>query len=178
MLSQRPAPGQKLSACFKKEEGRPLELDAEVVVKQLFLSVDPYMRGRLYDKPSYAPPHPLGATMLGETIGQVIASKSSAVPIGSLVRAQGGWQTHASFKASDVELLETLPGSTPPYVHMSLLGMPAVVRTLKISPSFSFLNIQRLLGLCFEACCFSKKRTWCWLRPLVVPSAMWRVRLS
>jgi NADPH-dependent curcumin reductase CurA len=68
--------------------------DGEVVVAHRFLSLDPYMRGRMSDGKSYAAPQPLDAVMIGGTVGEVIASRAAGFPVGAAVVGMGGWQSH------------------------------------------------------------------------------------
>jgi NADPH-dependent curcumin reductase CurA len=59
--------------------------DGEVVVRNLFLSVDPYMRGRMRDAPSYAPPYAVGEAMTGGAVGEVVASNVDSLNVGDTV---------------------------------------------------------------------------------------------
>src|SRR4051794_19314956 len=67
----------------------------EVLVRNTFLSVDPYMRGRMNDVKSYVPPFALGEVMDGGAVGEVVASGSEALEVGDTVLHQAGWRTHA-----------------------------------------------------------------------------------
>jgi NADPH-dependent curcumin reductase CurA len=96
----------------------------EVRVRTLWLSLDPYMRGRMNDGPSYAAPVALGAVMTGEVVGRVEASRSPAVPEGTLVRAHAGWQTHAVLPADAVTPIR--PEGVPPQAYLGVLGMPGL----------------------------------------------------
>jgi NADPH-dependent curcumin reductase CurA len=94
----------------------------EVTTRTIWLSIDPYMRGRLSDRPSYAPPVQIGEVMTGESIGEVIASSDSAFAPGDVVRGSRGWQTHSVSKA---EALTQLDRHGPPLsTHLGVLGMP------------------------------------------------------
>jgi NADPH-dependent curcumin reductase CurA len=64
----------------------------QVLVRNLFMSVDPYMRGRMNDVPSYAPPWPVNQPMAGRAVGEVIASKLTERPVASLVLHEAGWR--------------------------------------------------------------------------------------
>jgi len=96
----------------------------EVRVKTLWLSLDPYMRGRMNDGPSYARPVGLGEVMTGEVVGRVEASRVDGVAEGTLVRAPSGWQTHAIHSAGAVTPLPEL--GVPPQTHLGVLGMPGL----------------------------------------------------
>src|SRR5215218_6517574 len=79
----------------------------EVQVKNLFMSVDPYMRGRMYDRPSYVPPFQIGEALQGGCIGEVIASNSPDVPVGALVQSMLGWREAYNAPANAVQKVET-----------------------------------------------------------------------
>jgi NADPH-dependent curcumin reductase CurA len=96
----------------------------EVRVKTLWLSLDPYMRGRMNDGPSYARPVALGEVMTGEVIGRIEASRADGLEPGTLVRAPSGWQTHALHAADAVTPLADL--GVPPQAHLGVLGMPGL----------------------------------------------------
>jgi NADPH-dependent curcumin reductase CurA len=94
----------------------------EVVTRTIWLSVDPYMRGRLSDRPSYAPPVQIGEVMTGETLGEVIASADPRFVVGDIVRGSRGWQSHSVSKA---DTLTKLDKKGPPLsTHLGVLGMP------------------------------------------------------
>ncbi len=94
----------------------------EVVTRTLFLSIDPYMRGRLSEAKSYAAPVAIGEVMTGETVGEVIASGDPGFAVGDLVQGSRGWQTHTLSRARS---LVKLPDSGPPIsTYLGVLGMP------------------------------------------------------
>jgi len=99
--------------------------DGQVLVRMLVMSVDPYMRGRMRDAPSYSPPWELGQTMKGGAVGRVVASRSPDVPEGSLVLTDAGWRDHAALPARAVRVLPDLP-DIPPSYHLGVLGMPGL----------------------------------------------------
>ena len=80
----------------------PLE-DGQVLVLNQWLSLDPYVRGRMSDRKSYAPCMALGDVLMGEGIGTIINSKSEQLKIGDTVIGMLGWQTHAHMNASSVK---------------------------------------------------------------------------
>lgn len=102
----------------------PLE-DGEVRVANEFLSVDPYMRGRMNDMKSYIPPFELGKTMLGGAVGRVIESRSPDLAEGDVVEHMYGWRDVAQAKASHFSKREELPG-LPTSVYLGALGVPAL----------------------------------------------------
>lgn len=122
VMARRPD-GMPVAEDFREET---VELDplaaGEAQVKVLYLSLDPYMRGRMSDAPSYVPPMQVGDVMVGEVVGEVEADESGRFRPGQIVRGHGGWQSR--FKApaetlSPVEL-EGVPISTA----LGVLGMP------------------------------------------------------
>lgn len=98
--------------------------EGQVRIRIVYLSLDPYMRGRMNAGPSYAPPVEVGAVMVGETVGVVEASRAPEVPPGSVVAAPGGWQTYAVVDAARVRRLD--PDAAPPSTALGVLGMPGL----------------------------------------------------
>lgn len=97
-------------------------VDGEVRVENAFLSVDPYMRGRMNDVKSYTPPYALGETMTGGAIGRVTASADPAVPVGSVVLHQLGWRDVAQAESSQFRVVDEIPGA-PLSLRLGVLGM-------------------------------------------------------
>lgn len=96
----------------------------EYVAETLYLSIDPYMRGRMNDAKSYAAPVPIGGVMEGGTVGRVIASKSDRVPVGAYVLGSGGWATHWKASGDTATLVDAEAAPLSSYVGM--LGMPGM----------------------------------------------------
>ncbi|GLZ79698.1 NADP-dependent oxidoreductase [Actinorhabdospora filicis] len=80
----------------------PAPAEGEVLVRNTWMSVDPYMRGRMDDAPSYIPPFALDAPLEGSAVGEVIASRAEGVPVGTLVSHFAGWREHALLPATAV----------------------------------------------------------------------------
>jgi len=99
----------------------PLE-PGQVRVVNDFVSVDPYMRGRMNDVRSYTPPYALGETMTGGAIGRVVESTDEAIPVGSVVLHQHGWRDVVQENASGFRIVPEIPG-VPLSVHLGILGM-------------------------------------------------------
>ncbi|SDT04060.1 NADP-dependent oxidoreductase [Microlunatus soli] len=95
----------------------------EVAVHNLAMSVDPYMRGRMNDTPSYAPPWELDQAALGAAVGEVTASGSDRVGVGSLVLHGLGWREDAVLAADQVVLLPRREDVAPSR-YLGALGMP------------------------------------------------------
>jgi hypothetical protein len=96
----------------------------EVQVKNLWMTVDPYMRGRMNDVKSYAPPFQLGEVMTGGAVGQVTASNDPAFKEGDLVQSQFGWREGFTAPASTVQKLD--PRGLPPQAFLGVAGMPGL----------------------------------------------------
>jgi len=121
-LASRPD-GEPTEANFRLETVTLPELgEDQVAVKNLFLSLDPYMRGRMDDAKSYAKPVEVGATMEGGTVGRVIASTSSRFAEGDMVVGQFGWASHGVLPAREVRKAAT--DFAPPSASLGVLGMP------------------------------------------------------
>lgn len=96
--------------------------DGEVFCQVLWLSLDPYMRGRMDDVKSYAAPVALGDVMEGGTVARVIESKSTRFAVGDIVEGRLGWQTHGVAKDNEIRKLD--PSLAPPQTALGVLGMP------------------------------------------------------
>ena len=108
---------------------RPLpELqDAQVLVRHHYLSLDPYMRGRMNDAKSYAAPQPLNEVMVGGTAGEVVASRSAAFAPGDKVVGMGGWQEYSVVADAQRGVLRKVDTSRIPLAaYLGVVGMPGV----------------------------------------------------
>jgi NADPH-dependent curcumin reductase CurA len=123
VLRRRPAGEPKPDDFEMIETPIPAPGPGEVVTRTLWLSLDPYMRGRLSDRKSYAPSVEIGGVIEGETVGEVVASQDPRVPLGELVVGARGWQTHAVSKGDTLAIVgRDAPAST----YLGVLGMPGV----------------------------------------------------
>jgi hypothetical protein len=122
VLASRPR-GAPTPADFRLETGPvPQPQDGQVLLRTLYLSLDPYMRGRMSDAPSYAPPVEIGAPMVGGTVSRVETSRHGGFKAGDLVLGAAGWQDYA---LSDGTGLTKLDADMPrPSLALGLLGMP------------------------------------------------------
>ncbi len=94
-----------------------------VLLRNRYLSLDPYMRGRMDEGPSYAAPVAVGAVMEGQTVAEVLQSNAEGVAAGELVLAPGGWQTHAVLPATALgRRLD--PAGLPLSTALGVYGMP------------------------------------------------------
>ena len=98
--------------------------DNEFLVQAIYLSVDPYMRGRMNDVPSYAEPVGLGDVMVGESVGRVTRSNHSRFPEGTMVAGMFGWQEYAVSDGQAVRKLD--PQCAPVSTALHVLGMPGM----------------------------------------------------
>jgi NADPH-dependent curcumin reductase CurA len=122
VLASRPN-GAPMPRDFRLEETPvPSPEDGQILLRTLYLSLDPYMRGRMSDAPSYAPPLELGETMVGGTVNRVVASRNPRFREGDLILGGAGWQDYA---LSDGNGLMPLGKMEQPSQALGILGMPA-----------------------------------------------------
>ena len=101
--------------------------DGQVLVRHHFLSLDPYMRGRMNDSRSYAQPQPLDEVMIGGTAVEVIASRNPHFAVGDAVVGMGGWQEHALVDATQRGVLQKVDTRQVPLsAYLGAVGMPGV----------------------------------------------------
>jgi len=127
LLDNRPE-GEAVASNFKlvTSETRALQ-DNEVLVRHHYLSLDPYMRGRMNDSKSYAQPQPLGQVMQGGTVGEIIESKNPKYAVGDKVVGFGGWQEYSVVDASQPGALRKVDTTHVPLSHyLGAVGMPGV----------------------------------------------------
>jgi len=121
-LASRPI-GAPVPENFRLETGAvPTPGDGEVLVRVHYMSLDPYMRGRMDDAKSYAAPVPIGGTMEAGGVGEVIASNSPAFKPGDFAFGMFGWVTHGCLPAGELRKLD--PGHGPITAALGVLGMP------------------------------------------------------
>jgi NADPH-dependent curcumin reductase CurA len=122
ILKSRPV-GAPTPENFRLEESAaPVPADGQVLLRTLYLSLDPYMRGRMSDAPSYAPPVEVGAEMLGGTVSRVESSLHPDYQAGDLVLGFSGWQDYALSDGTGLTKLD--PGMPQPSLALGALGMP------------------------------------------------------
>ena len=126
-LVSRPA-GEAIADNFKLIEAQVPELqDGQVLVRNHFMSLDPYMRGRMNDAKSYAVPQPLNVVMQGGTVGEVVASKNAAYAVGDKVVGFGGWQQFSIADAGTPGVLRKVDTTHIALsAYLGVVGMPGV----------------------------------------------------
>ena len=95
--------------------------DQQVLVRNLFMSVDPYMRGRMNDRKSYVPPFEIGKVLEGGAVGEVIESRAKEFKVGDAVVSNFGWREY--FIASPKDLHPVSRAVQPLSVYLGALGM-------------------------------------------------------
>jgi len=98
--------------------------DGEVRVRNHYLSLDPYMRGRMSDAKSYAPPQPLNEVMIGGTAGEVVESRNPRFAVGDFVVGTLGWQEFGTSDGAGLMKVET--SRVPLSAYLGVVGMPGV----------------------------------------------------
>jgi NADPH-dependent curcumin reductase CurA len=98
--------------------------DGEVVIRNLFMSVDPYMRGRMNEGPSYVPPFEIGKPLEGGAVGQVVQSRADGFHEGDVVLSNLGWREYFVAKPQDLRPLN--PKAQPLSIYLGTLGMPGL----------------------------------------------------
>jgi NADPH-dependent curcumin reductase len=124
LLRRRPV-GEPSAADFEIA-GVPLPSvpDGGVLRRTIYLSLDPYMRGRMSDAPSYAPSVALGQPMVGGTVSQVVESRNPAFAVGDFVVGFDGWQEYGASNGRELRKLD--PGRAPISTALGVLGMPGL----------------------------------------------------
>jgi NADPH-dependent curcumin reductase len=127
ILDNRPQ-GEATASNFKLVTTEtPALQEGQVLVRQHFLSLDPYMRGRMNDAKSYAAPQPLGQVMQGGSVGEVVESRSPKFQPGDKVVGMGGWQEYAVLNAEQPGALRKVDTTHVPLSHyLGAVGMPGV----------------------------------------------------
>jgi len=132
-LAARPVGMPKESDFSLVESPVPSPADGQVLVKTAFLSVDPYMRGRITGVRTYADPVNIGDVMEGGTVGQVVESKHPGFAPGDFVHSNWGWQEYAAVNGQALRKLD--PKLAPVSTALGVLGMPGM------TAYFGFLEI-------------------------------------
>ena len=127
LLDNRPQ-GEATASNFRLVSVQTPELsEGQVLVRHHYLSLDPYMRGRMNDGKSYARPQPLGEVMMGGTVGEVLLSRHPRFQPGDAVVGMGGWQEYSVVDADQPGLLRKVDTTHVPLsYYLGAVGMPGV----------------------------------------------------
>jgi len=145
LLAARPT-GEPKESDFRIEDmAVPAVGPGQMLLRTLWLSLDPYMRGRMSDAPSYAKPVEIGGVMEGRTVSEVVSSSRDGFAPGDIVLSPHGWQTHAVSDGKGLRKIDPklapistalgvlgMPGMTA-YTGLSEIGRPQVGETLVVS---------------------------------------------
>ncbi len=127
LLVSRPKGEPTVDNFSLEEEPLPDLRAGQVLVRHHYLSVDPYMRGRMSEEKSYAAPQPLGQVMIGGTVGEVVDSQSARFKVGDKVLGMGGWQEYAVVDAEQRGVLSKVDADRVPLTaYLGPVGMPGV----------------------------------------------------
>ena len=107
----------------------------QVLVRNTWLSVDPYMRGRMNDVKSYVPPFQIGAPLQGAAVGEVVASNADQVPVGATVLHALGWREYAILDAAAVRVVDTTIAPAKAYLGaLGMVGQTAYAGLKRVAP--------------------------------------------
>jgi NADPH-dependent curcumin reductase CurA len=124
VLASRPVGTPTLDNFRLEELPIPQSGPGQMLLRTLWLSLDPYMRGRMSDAPSYAKPVDVGGVMEGGTVSEVVSSNVSRFAKGELVASRAGWQTHSLSDGSGLQKVD--PARAPISAALGVLGMPGM----------------------------------------------------
>jgi NADPH-dependent curcumin reductase CurA len=123
-LKSRPEGAPGLDNFELVERPVPEPGEGEVLMRTLYLSLDPYMRGRMSAAKSYAKPAAVGEPMVGGTVGEIVASRNPKFSVGDIVLGYGGWQEYALSSGTALRKLD--PAAAPVSTALGVLGMPGM----------------------------------------------------
>ncbi|MBV9959425.1 MAG: NADP-dependent oxidoreductase [Acidobacteria bacterium] len=129
LLASRPA-GMPTADNFKfVETEMPQPSEGEVLIRTLYLSVDPYMRGRMNDRKSYVPPFALNEVITGGVVGEVVESRAENFQAGDIVTGMLGWQLYSVARADEAgmgAIMKVDPRLAPVTTALGVLGIPGL----------------------------------------------------
>jgi NADPH-dependent curcumin reductase len=124
LLAKRPV-GEPADDCFRLvEEEVPALGSGQILIKVMWLSLDPYMRGRMNDVKSYAKPLEIGDVITGESAGKVVKSESGKFVVGDYVTAHMGWQSMIVADENEPRLMKVDLRNGTLSAHLGVVGMP------------------------------------------------------
>ena len=133
VLAERPAAYPEPKHFRLEEVPIPQPNEGEALVETVWLSLDPYMRGRMREGPSYATPVQIGGVMTGGVVGRVVESRTPDIAAGDIVDGSLGWQEYAVARPSSLRKVD--PGLAPISTAVGVLGMPGM------TAYFGFLDV-------------------------------------
>ena len=133
VLAERPAAYPEPKHFRLEEVPIPQASEGEALVETIWLSLDPYMRGRMREGPSYATPVQIGGVMTGGVVGRVVESRTPDIAVGDIVDGSLGWQEYAVARPSSLRKVD--PGLAPISTAVGVLGMPGM------TAYFGFLDV-------------------------------------
>ena len=133
VLAERPAAYPEPEHFRLEEAPIPQPEEGEALVETIWLSLDPYMRGRMREGPSYATPVQIGEVMTGGVVGRVVESRTPEISVGDIVDGSLGWQEYAVARPSALRKVD--PDLAPISTAVGVLGMPGM------TAYFGFLDV-------------------------------------
>jgi NADPH-dependent curcumin reductase len=124
LLKSRPEGAPGLDNFELTESPTPEPGEGEVLMRNVYLSLDPYMRGRMSAAKSYAKPAAIGQPMVGGTVGEIVRSRHPQYAAGDIVLGYGGWQDYALSNGAGLRKLD--PAAAPVSTALGVLGMPGM----------------------------------------------------
>jgi hypothetical protein len=124
LLKSRPEGAPSLDNFELAEAPIPEPGEGEVLMRILYLSLDPYMRGRMSAAKSYAAPAAVGRPMVGGTVAEIVKSRNPSYAVGDIVLGYGGWQEYALSNGAGLRKLD--PAAAPVSTALGVLGMPGM----------------------------------------------------
>jgi NADPH-dependent curcumin reductase CurA len=124
LLKSRPEGAPSLDNFELTQSPIPEPSEGEMLMRILYLSLDPYMRGRMSDGKSYARPADIGQPMVGGTVGEIVKSRNPKYRVGDIVLGYGGWQEYALSNGAGLRKLD--PTLAPVSTALGVLGMPGM----------------------------------------------------
>ena len=135
VLASRPVAYPEPQHFRLEETAIPRPREGEVLVRVAWLSLDPYMRGRMREGPSYAAPVEIGGVMTGGVVGRVAESRTPEMAVGDIVEGSLGWQEYAVARPGQLRKVD--PGLAPISTALGVLGMPGM------TAYFGFLDVGK-----------------------------------
>ncbi|HEX8422204.1 MAG TPA: NADP-dependent oxidoreductase [Pyrinomonadaceae bacterium] len=126
LLASRPAGVPTLDNFEIADAEMPQTRAGEVLIRTLYLSVDPYMRGRMSDRRSYIPPFALNEVIAGGGVGEIVESRTDAFQPGDIVAGQLDWQLYSVTQGANASLRKVDPKLAPVTTALGVLGMPGL----------------------------------------------------